>query len=669
MAHRLAFSCFPLGLLLLGACGLDDRAGAESVPEAGFSQPQLSTRNIALIEHSGLQFRDLNKNGSLEPFEDWRLPSAQRAEDLLQRMSVEEKAGQLAHGNIQPNAPYGQTATGYELGPVETAMREDHITAFISFASLDHLLNIEQNNALQELAERGRLGIPVTVSSDPRHHFVSLFGSPMPDEGYSRWPETLGFAALNDEELMRRFGEIAAREYRATGFSQTLSPQADLATEPRWPRIHHTFGEDPEIASRMTRAYIAGFQGSEEGVVRTGVSAVVKHWVGYGAARDGFDSHNYYGRFADLSSEQLPIHLEPFESAFEVGVSGVMPAYSIFEGLIVDGKAVEQVGASFSEIMISGLLRDRYVYDGVVLSDWSITEDCSVICQNGLTAGESFNPQRDISTGWGVQDLSRPERFALAMQAGVDQFGGVNDTAPILEAIASGLISEARLNQSVKRILELKFTLGLFEAPFADPETAKAVVNSPEVAALALKTQSRAMVVLKRDQQGALLSLEGQNLYLHNADSAAFEDAGYHVVDDIAAADVAIVRLETPYEKLHPHYFFGRLQREGRLDFEDDAVEIELLREMDAKGVRTLVIVTLDRPAVLSNIVPLADGLLVDFGATDEAVMHALTGMTKPEGRLPFELPSSMAAVEAQASGAPADSAAPLFALHFSADR
>ena len=632
-------------------------------------QAELSTREVALIGADGFEFRDLNKNEKLDPYEDWRLSVGERAADLLGRMTLEEKVGQIAHGNIWPNAPFGAPATGYDLAAAEDVMSAARITAFIPFATLNYLTFVEQNNAIQQMAERGRLGIPATISTDPRHHFMTSIGASTAGEGFSQWPEPLGFAALNDEDLVTRFAQIAAREYRATGFSQALSPQADLATEPRWTRIHHTFGEDPSVAARMVHAYIRGFQGGDDGVSAGNVSTVVKHWVGYGAAKDGFDSHNYYGRFGDLAEEDLDTHITPFKQAFAADVSGVMPAYSIFEGLTVNGKPVEPVGTAYSKVMIDGLLRGEYGFDGVILSDWAITADCPEVCQNGRPPDAYPDPDAEVATAWGVLELSRPERFALAMAAGVDQFGGVNDTGPILAAVQQGLISEERINQSVLRVLKKTFATGLFESPFASPENAERVVNTSEAQKLALEVQSRSMVTLQRDLDGPLLAPGGQKLFLFNADSSAFEEAGYSVVRDFDEADVAVVRLSAPYETLHPNYFFGMQQHEGSLAFDPQGEELQTLRELNDAGVRVIVDVALDRPAILTDIVELADTLIVNFGASDRALLRALDGTVEPAGRLPFELPSSMQAVERQASGVPADSDDPLFPLHYSAQR
>ena len=635
----------------------------ESSPSA-VEQAQLSTDTIPLIEVDALSFRDLNRNGALDMYEDWRVSPSQRARDLVARMTVEEKVGQMAHASLIPDQPFGTPPTGYNMGFANMAILQNKVTAFVGLLSLRFDEFAEQNNAIQSIAERNRLGIPVTMSTDPRHHFQSLVGASSSGEGYSQWPEPLGFAALNDAEIMEQFGQIAAQEYRATGWNQALSPQADLATEPRWTRIYHTFGENPEIAGAMAAAYVRGFQGGADGVRPGHVPTVVKHWVGYGAAKDGWDSHNYYGRFGDLQEEDLAAHIAPFVAAFEAGANGVMPAYSVFEGLTVNGQPVEPVGAGYSSVLIDGLLRKDYQFDGMVLSDWAITADCNEVCREGAAPGAFPNPQTDISTGWGVQDLTMPERFALAINAGIDQFGNVLDPRPIVAALEQGLISEQQIDASVERVLTKSIASGIFEAPFVDVEAAREIVNSRETQALALKTQARSMVWLDKVAPGPVLA-PGAKVFVYGAEPEAFTKHGFTVVAEAAEADAAVVRLKTPFEKLHPGYFFGSKQHEGRLDFAEDSEEMALLRSLEQADVPIIVDIFLDRPAVLTNVASLADGLIANFGASDQALISVLDGSVIPEGRLPIELPSSMQAVEEQSSGKPADSIKPLFPVGF----
>ena len=229
---------------------------------AATSQPRLGGRAAPIIQRDGLRFKDLNRSGDVEPYEDWRLTPDQRVRDLVGRMTLEEKAGTMMHGTARSAGPMGVAGvgTGYDTAANRRAIDEAKVTSMITRLGGEPASLAAQNNLLQEIAERTRLGIPITISTDPRHHFQYVIGASVTSGQFSQWPEPLGFAALGDSALVRRFGDVARHEYRAVGIYMALSPQADLATEPRWSRINGTFGEDADLAGRLTRAYVEGFQ-------------------------------------------------------------------------------------------------------------------------------------------------------------------------------------------------------------------------------------------------------------------------------------------------------------------------------------------------------------------------------------------------------------------------
>jgi len=536
---------------------------------------------------------------------------------------------------------------GYDLDKLKPLILDRQVTTFITRLSGDPAWLAEQNNAVQAIAEQGRLGVPVTISTDPRHHFQFVDGASVAAGGFSQWPEATGLAAIGDDRLVRRFGDIARQEYRAVGIHQALSPMADLATEPRWSRISGTFGEDPDLAGRMVKAYIQGFQGDETSLAPDGVSAVVKHWVGYGASAKGFDGHNSYGRYAVFPAGQFDLHVKPFDQAFSAGVVGVMPTYAILKDLSLE----------------TDQLRGKHGFKGIVVSDWAITNDCADTCRNGFPLDQkpSF---AGFSTAWGVEDLSKVDRYAKGVNAGLDQFGGVEDTAELVAAVKAGKIPVARIDDAARRILKIKFDQGLFENPFVDAKQASAIVGSKAFVAEGRAAQSAALTLL--ENKNGLLPLKpgGRKVWLKGVSADAARAHGLVPVDDLAQADLAIVRTSTPFETLHPNFVFGAMQHEGDLSFKDGAADYEAIKTASAK-VPTIVAVYLDRPAILTNVRDKAAALLGDFGAGDEAFLDALTGAAPPRGKLPFELPSSMAAVEAQAEDAPHDSKAPLYPIHF----
>lgn len=632
--------------------------------------PLLSTRAVPIVEIAGVRFRDLDRDGRLSPFEDWRLPAERRARELAVRLTLEEKAGLMMHGTAPAMGAMGAAGVGsaYDSSAVAKLVLSNHVSSMITRLGGSPAVLAEQHNRLQAIAEQSRFAIPLTISTDPRHHFQYVLGASVTEGQFSQWPETLGFGALADTAITRTFGDIARREYRAVGIHMALSPQADLATEPRWSRINATFGEDPSAVGAQTAAYVAGFQHGISGTAHDGVSTVVKHWVGYGASRDGLDGHNYYGRYATFPGGRFADHVKPFLGAFARRVAGVMPTYPILEGVSIDGQPLEQVGAGFNAQLITGLLRGTHKFRGLVVTDWAITNDCTQRCRDGVPAGErpSF---ADLGMPWGVDSLPMRARFVKAVRAGVDQFGGTDRSDLLVEAVRRGELNDARLTESAIRVLTLKFQQGLFDNPFVDETVASRTVGSATFRRAGQRAQSESMVMLKLSPDRVKIPLVARagrtmRVYLYNVDSSAVASRGLMVVRELAQADVAIVRLNAPYETLYPGYIFGAMQHDGSLAFREGDPDYEAFRRISA-AVPTITTVYLDRPAILTPLRDRSAILLANFGATDEALLDVLTGRAKARGRLPFELPSSMTAVQAQFPDVPHDSKLPLYPIGF----
>jgi len=610
----------------------------------------------AVPAYAKAPFRDLNHNGKRDVYEDSRRAVDKRVDDLMRRMTLEEKVALMLHGTLQAEGGRGIGAgKAYDKASAQELLARG-VNSFITRLGPDPRTFAQENNAIQALAEATRLGIPATISTDPRNHFAVTAGASSETGGFSQWPETLGMAAIGDEALVERFGKLVAAEYRAVGIQMALSPQADLFTEPRWPRGVATFGADPATVSRLAGAYVRGFQGSAGGLVKSGVATVVKHWVGYGAEPEGFDGHNYYGRTAKLDNESFAQHVAAFDGALAAKSAGVMPTYVIAQGVTIDGKPVPQVGAGFSKPMIEGLLRGTKKFGGIVISDWSITNTCREQCK----APTAEKPQGfAIAMPWGVEDLAEEDRYAMGANAGIDQFGGVDNPAPLLAAVKAGKVPLARVDEAARRVLRLKFDLGLFDNPYVDVDSARSTVGSRATQAEADTAQRAAQVLL--ENKGGLLPLPAdKKVWLSGVSAEAAKAAGLMVVDSPEQADVAIVRVATPSEMLHPHHFFGSRQHEGRLDFRADDEATKAVMTAAAK-VPTVVAVDLDRPAVLTLLKDKATALFGLFGASDAVLLDLVTGKAKSKGRLPFELPSSAKAVEEQHPGRPDDSANPLY--------
>jgi len=615
---------------------------------------------LQTIEIEGQLFRDLDHDGILSAYEDWRLTPQERARDLVARLTTNEKVGLMLHATLAATGGHiGVIGIGpeYDLESAEDLLLNRCVNSMITRIGLEPAAIAEQNNAIQEIAARSRLGIPATVSTDPRHHISAIMGAGVTGKGFTMWPGPLGLAATRDPELVRSFADLVRQEYRATGIHVALSPQADLATSPRWSRNHGTFGEDPQLVRSLVGAYVDGIQGGKSGLSKTSVAAVVKHWVGYGAAPDGYDGHNYYGRFSSFPAGAFYDHVAAFLDAFEHQVAGVMPTYNILKDLTLNGQSIDQVGAGYSKQLLTDLLRGEHNFDGVILSDWAIAKDVNESCKTG-------NPQQmpaDISMAWGVEDLTRAERFAKAVNVGMDQFGGEDDPTPLLNALETGLVSEARLEQSAYRVLLQKFELGLFDNPFVDVAAVDQLVGTSASHARAKNADVRSIVVLKEPTQ----SIEPCAIYVEGIDQACFTAEGISLVTDASRAELAIIKLTTPYQTLHPEFFFGARQHEGDLDFKEND---ETFRELQAiaSQIPTIVIVEMDRPAILTNIKDLCAGLFVTFGIDDQSLVELLLNGDKnisdlATGRLPFSLPKSMSAVRAQLVDKPLDDTDPLY--------
>ncbi|MGO4301184.1 glycoside hydrolase family 3 protein [Leifsonia sp. RAF41] len=566
------------------------------------------------------------------------LPTSERIDLLLNAMTIEEKAGLCFHSMIgigdltEANPVFGT------LAPVDLVERR-HMSHFNLVGGAATAREIaEWHNALQEVAASTRLGIPATVSSDPRHSFTDNPGTAMMAGPFSEWPEPLGLAAIGDEELVERFGDIARQEYVAVGLRVALHPQVDLATEPRWSRQVATFGEDAELAGRLGSAYVRGFQGASFGP--GSVSTMTKHFPGGGPQKDGEDPHFAHGREQVYPGGAFELHLKPFEDLIAAGTRQMMPYY----GMPV-GTEYEEVGFGFNRSVITGLLRDRFGFDGLVCTDWGLLSDHEIF-------GDPF-PAR----AWGVEHLSPRERMKKVIDAGADQFGGEACPELLVDLVVSGSVSESRLDESARRILREKFELGLFEQPYVDAAAADGIVGNPEFRAVGERAQRASITVLTNGSVDAptLPLAVASRLYVEGIDPDRL--AGYgELVATPEEADAIIVRLQAPFEQRPTT--FESMFHSGSLEFSDEV--IDHVRDL-AKHAPTIVDVYADRPAILEPIVEVAAAVTVNWGASAEALLDVLTGRFAPQGRLPFDLPRSMAAVEAARPDVPFDTADPLF--------
>ncbi|MDE2408992.1 MAG: glycoside hydrolase family 3 C-terminal domain-containing protein [Actinomycetales bacterium] len=558
-----------------------------------------------------------------------------RAKEIVATMSLVDKVGQMFHSMAFVSDPTGPNGFLDSL-TVEQQIREKRITHFNAIGAGGSAEDMAKwQNHIQAIATDAGLTVPVTISTDPRNHFTNNPGAAMMAGPFSQWPETLGLAAIGDPELVRQFADTARQEYLAVGIRAALHPQIDLATEPRWSRAAGTFGESAELTAKMAVPYIQGFQGGDA-LNEASVSTMTKHFPGGGPQKDGEDPHFAYGREQVYPGGKFDYHLEPFKAAIAAGTAQMMPYYGMPIGL----PGIEEVAFGFNKAILTDLLRNQLGFEGVICTDWGILTDAAIMGQ--------MWPAR----AWGVEHLTPMRRMVKAIDAGVDQFGGEYCTEIMLEAISEGLISEARIDQSVVRLIAQKLTLGLFENALVDASKANAIAGNAEFRAAGMAAQARSLTVLKNE---VLPLAKGVKVYVEGISTDAL--AGYAtVVATPEEADFALVRAEAPFELRGEG--FEAFFHAGSLDFPQD--KVDHFNSLSAK-VSTVLGIYLDRPAILTPIVDGLASVVADYGAADSAWLSVVFGEAKAEGKLPFDLPRSMAAVEASREDVPFDTENPLF--------
>lgn len=561
----------------------------------------------------------------------------ERVEDLLGKMTLEEKAGLMFHQMIEIGAggALAEASIEYNLPAMKELMADKHITHFNVMGGADPAIMAAWHNRVQKAAKESRLAVPVTLSTDPRHAFTDNPGASFTAGPFSQWPESLGLAAIGDEATIKMFADIARREYLAVGIRVALHPQVDLSTEPRWARINGTFGEDAGLTCRMLTAYIKGFQ--TESLGPRSVATMTKHFPGGGPQKDGEDPHFHYGREQVYPGHNMAYHLKPFEAAFEAGTSQIMPYY----GMPV-GTDYEEVGFGFNKGIIAGLLRETYGFDGIVCADWSLINDSTVWNEN--------HPAR----AWGVEHLSPLERTEKAIAAGIDQFGGEHCPELVVSLVKSGRVTEARVDESARRLLREKFVLGLFDSPYVDTDAARADVGRPEFVEAGFDAQCRSITVLTNGTDAPVLPLYGRpRIYAPGMDTSVVEGYG-ELTDDPDKAEIALLRVKAPFEARNGA--FEQFFHAGSLEFDSTALAPVLSL---CRRVPTIVDIYLDRPAVIPEILGEAAAVIANYGASDKAILEVIFGRRRPMGKLPFDLPSSMEAVAASRSDVPFDTVAP----------
>lgn len=627
-------------------------------------QPNLGYHSVKTLKVNNLEFKDLNKNGKLDKYEDWRLPQEVRIKDLITQMTLEEKIGFMLISTtrlagdyaFQANAPKVEITSGFNeedlvqatnmftrkplavpiLSAAGTtkAVNEIHQRHFILRANTSAKVLAEWSNNLQELCEKDRLGIPAIVASNPRNHITidASIGTSVGTTVFSKWPGELGLAAMRDFKLTREFAEIAAKEWSAVGLRKGYMYMADLATEPRWQRIDGTFGENAGLSANMIREIVLGFQGTK--LNKNSVAMTTKHFPGGGPQVGGQDSHFDWGKNAHYPGGMFEYHLKPFIAAINAGTSSIMPYYSAPKD-----KSMEEVGFSYNKAIIQDLLRKKLGFKGIINSD---------------TGPIDMMP-------WGVENLSIVQRYQKAIDAGVDIFSGGADPALLLETVKTGLVSETRINESIARLLKEKFDLGLFENPYVDVEKAEKIVGNVDFQKKGDLALRKSIVLLRNDAKLLPIgSKKSTKVYFETYyDNGRSKNPITVNMPKIANTNIAFVATKEEADVvllwLIPSGggLFASQGKPIELSLSKNKIDVAHVNEIiNAKP--TIVAINFTNPWVIDEIDKAnCKTILATFGTTQDALLDIISGAFNPTGKMPFTTPISEKAVSENQSDVP----------------
>jgi beta-glucosidase len=630
-------------------------------------QPVLGIRSVQLLTIDKLKFKDLNKNGTLDKYEDWRLSAQERSKDLLAKMSLEQKIGfmLISTTRMKNDQSFGAAASKepitsdfneedlvasqnmFTRKPLPTpimnaagttkAVTQFHLRHFILRANVSARTTAEWANKLQALCESDGLGIPAIIASNPRNHITgaAAIGTSVGKTVFSAWPGELGLSAMRDLKLVREFADIARQEWSAVGLRKGYMYMADLATEPRWQRIEGTFGEDAQWAGQMMTEIVYGFQGKTLGF--GSVAVTTKHFPGGGSGQGGQDPHFDWGKKEVFPGGRFANNLIPFKAAIKAGTSAIMPYYS----LPADTK-YEPIAYAYNRAVIHDLLRTELGFTGIINSD---------------TGPIEMMP-------WGAENLSIQERYKRTLEAGVNLYSGTADPANLLATVKSGMVDPKLIDDSVLRLLMEKFNLGLFENPYVDEAAAERLVGNAQFQARADLAHLKSIVLLRNEAD--MLPLKPKTkvyfeAYTAKAGSTTTAANSYTINDGkypitfVATPDEADVILLWLKPSAKP--LFASDGSPIYLSLSKNSIDVAYINSLTAKK-PTIVAINYSNPWVIDEIYRKdasnsIKGILATFGTTPDALLDIVTGKFSPTGKMPFTTPLSEAAVQQQKEDVP----------------
>ena len=627
-------------------------AAAEDAPV----QPELGARVKDIIEVDGYRFRDLNDNGELDPYEDWRLTAEERADNLLSQMDIDQQAAQMVHLTLvtMKDSWFTKNNVGFALvyeyifeteepdeDEEEDEEDEDEDEDKEPEGPLSNARNAARlTNEIQELSEESDFGIPVIFSMD-----TEAGAAFVKDATYL--PDEINQGAANDAELVAELNRVLKEELMAVGVRMALSPDADLITDPRWGRNQECYSEDTEVVQNLIKAAVKALQG-ENGVDENSVVATVKHFPGAGAQTGGVD-----GTPLTISEDSLELHLAGFKAGMEAGAAAVMP-YGYSTVPYLGGDAVDN-SADQSAVVMTDLLRGQLGYEGIIQTDWGLN-------------------------------------FSGAANAGADILGGagVRSTRQVVDEVPAEKITEA-----CRRILVLKFKMGLFENPYVDEDAAEEIIGSEAHRAVAKEAAVKSFTLVKYENA---VSLEGQKFIVAGtlAEDLRCLSSGWTAKEPVELKGTTILQAlknkageenvtyiadaaEVPADLSGVTAVVVVGEKSGTHDpawgastLEFPEEQVKLINALDKAGANVTAVVVMNRAYVLTPVTEAADSVLLVYrpGVTcgAEAVADCLFGETEITGRLPFQIPATMESVLAQREDMPKDIESPLYEYGFGID-
>lgn len=667
--------------------------------------PRISVVYNGVIAEGGKYFRDSNNNKELDPFEDWRLSTEERVADLVSKMTQDQRIGLLMNslvcspGVISADEVYdggkvdisklvtlNAEDSGEEEGGFMAMMKKPYVAANI----LDNYTrsgvirkdtDVETgalfNNTLNMLAEyvgasKGEVTIPYVLISNPMN------------DGY---PLNIGFTAAvagdGNADALKAWAEVDAQIWNAKGIRQMYGPQIDLVTDPRWSRNATTYGESPEVMAQIATALVTGYQSGTDGAQEGDVALIMKHFPGDGAAYNGHESHSWIGQWRVYSTENSleKYQLVGFQAAIDAGLAGIMPGYSRpavdarNAPQTVNGTEIkpEALANAYNPVMLDTLLKEAMGFDGFINSD------------SGIINTQYF----------GLEDLSIPERFAAAINAGCDVIGDgfspILDYSPVEEAVSSGGVTDEALDRATTNRMKSWLDLGMFDNPYRDPAESKAV--GEELAATREESKvefnRKSLVLMKNSEETLPLKDKAAKIYVEKFTGTAkdtedtvadeLEAMGYTIVDKYDEADVAILMISPTAlangvnhlqvlelvedlevdEYLSDNSIGALMTGEGgaeEIELTDprigkktgDTVEVtnvadigkvaKIADAVHANGGKVIATLEITSPWILNNLEPYCDALLGEFRTSQQAIADVLTGEYNPTGKLPVTM-------------------------------